>query len=129
MQADEDNRIRDPFRWRSTALFVSFVIVVLLFLRQVAAAGGVALGWGLHAGNLLLMMEIGRSLTRQKAPSRIKTLAALSSTGRLLLLAMALSAIAVFLNHAVLFGTFGGLLIGQVNLHAPRLGDRREERG
>ena len=129
MGTDEQETVRDLFRWRSTTIVELLAIVVLLFLGQYKAAGGVALGWGLYAGNLFLIMEIGRSLVRQTSPSKIKALAALSSTGRLLLLAMALSAVALFLDHAVLFGTIGGLLIGQVNLHVLRIGGRREEQG
>ncbi len=127
MNGIEERIERDPFRWRSTALIGVVAILVLVAVRQYGAAGGVALGGLLYAGNLFLMMEIGRSLSRQETASRVKAIAALSSTGRLLLLGIALSAIAVFLGRAVLLGACGGFLIAQVNLHVLRPGNRRRE--
>jgi len=103
-------------------------VIALAIFRQYRLAGGVVLGVLLYAGNLFLMMEIGRSLLRKGEASRPQLLAALSSTGRLLFLAVALSLIAIFLGREVVLGACGGLLITQVNLHVPRLGNRREER-
>jgi len=115
-------RNRDPFRWRSTGLLIAMAMAVLFVLRKHGAAVGVALGLALYATNLLLMMEIGRSLLRARGPSRPKPLAALSSAGRLLFLAIGLSMIAIFLGKEVVLGACGGLLIAQVNLHVPKTG-------
>ena len=128
MKTDTHNRERDPFRWRSTIVLTMAAVIALVAFRQYHVAGGIALGLLLYAGNLFLMMEIGRSLLRRGETSRPKPLAALSSTGRLLFLAVALSLIAVFLGREVLLGACGGILIAQVNLHIPRLGRKREER-
>jgi hypothetical protein len=117
-----EHRSRDPFRWRSTGLLVGIAITVLSILRQYRAAGGIALGLMLYAANLLLIMEIGRSLLRERGTRRPKPLAALSSAGRLFFLAMALSLIAIFLGRDVVLGACGGLLIAQVNLHVPTTG-------
>ncbi|MCK5246830.1 hypothetical protein KAJ02_08020 [Candidatus Bipolaricaulota bacterium] len=128
MKTDARAQERDPFRWKSTILLTVATVIVLAVFRQYHVAGGIVLGLLLYAGNLFLMMEIGRSLLRRGETSRAKPLAALSSTGRLLFLVVALSLIAVFLGREVVLGACGGILIAQVNLHFPRLGQRREER-
>jgi len=128
MTTDACARKRDPFRWRSTILLTLTAVITLAVFRQCRAAGGVVLGALLYAGNLFLMMEIGRSLLRKSKTGRPKTLAALSSTGRLLFLAVALSLVAVFLGREILLGACGGFLIAQVNLHFPELGHKREKR-
>lgn len=128
MRTDARARERDPFRWRSTILLTVTAVITLAIFRQYHAAGGVVLGLLLYAGNIFLMMEIGRSLLRRGETSRPKPLAALSSTGRLLFLAVTLSLIAIFLGREVLLGACGGFLIAQVNLHFPGLGHKREER-
>lgn len=115
-------RSSDPFRLRSTILLTVAAIIVLAVFHQVDAAGGLVLGFSLYAINLLLIMEIGRSLLRRDGARRPKPLAALSSTGRMLFLAIALSLIAVLLGRDVVLGACGGLLIAQVNLHVPRTG-------
>ena len=115
-------RSSDPFRLRSTILLTVIAVIVLAVFRQFGAAGGVGLGFLLYAMNLLLIMEIGRSLLRRDAARCPKPLAAVSSAGRMLFLAIALSLIAVFLGKNVVLGACGGLLIAQVNLHVPRTG-------
>jgi len=112
-----ESRGRDTFRWRSAGLLIGIAISGLLILRQYRVAGGVALGLALYAANLLLIMEIGRSLLRDKGTRQPKQLAALSSAGRLLFLAIALALTAMFLGRDVVLGACGGLLIVQVNLH------------
>lgn len=128
MKNNTCSRERDPFRWRSTLLLSVTAVIVLAVFRQYYAAGGVILGLLLYTGNLFLMMEIGRSLLGRSETKRPKPLAALSSTGRLLFLAVALSLIAVFLGREVVLGACGGFLIAQVNLHVPTLGRKREGR-
>ena len=128
MKTDTHARERDPFRWRSTIALTVAAVIALAVFRQYRVVGGIVLGLLLYAGNLFLMMEIGRSLLHRGETSRPKPLAALSSTGRILFLAVALSLIAVFLGRDVVLGACGGILIAQVNLHIPRLGRRREER-
>jgi len=103
-------------------------VITLVVFRQYRYAGGIALGLFLYAGNLFLMMEIGRSLLRRGDAGRPKPLAALSSTGRLLFLAVALSLIAVLLGREVVLGACGGFLIAQVNLHLTGRVRKREER-
>ena len=112
----------DPFRLRSTILLIVIAAIVLAGFRRFDAAGGVGLGFLLYAVNLLLMMEIGRSLLRRDNARHPKPLAAVSSAGRMLFLAIALSLIAVLLGRSVVLGACGGLLIAQVNLHIPRTG-------
>ena len=119
-------RSHDPFRWRSTGLLIGIAVVVLLLTRQPRAAGGMVLGFALYAANLLLMIEIGRSLMRENGASRPKPIAAISSAGRLMFLAIALSLTAIFLGRDVLLGACGGLLIAQVNLHVLKTGHDRE---
>lgn len=121
-------RSRDPFRWRSTILLTVAAVIVAAVFRQYSVAGGIALGLLLYATNILLMMEIGRSLLRRDESGRPKMMAALSSTGRLLFLAIALSLIAVFLGPNVVLGACGGFLMAQVNLHVAGPGHQREER-
>lgn len=122
-----ERRGRDPFRWRSTGILIGIAIIVLLILRQYGAAGGAALGLTLYAANLLLILEIGRSLLLHDAGARRpKLLSALSSAGRLAFLATALSLIAIFLGRDVVLGACGGLLIAQVNLHVPTTGQERK---
>jgi len=115
-------RSSDPFRLRSTILLIAIAVIVLAGFRHFDAAGGVGLGLLLYAANLLLMMEIGRSLLRRDGARHPKPLAAVSSAGRLLFLGIALSLIAVLLGRNVVLGACGGLLIAQVNLHVPRTG-------
>ena len=103
-------------------------VIALAIFRQYHEAVGVVLGLLLYAVNLLLMMEIGRSLLRGIETSRPKLLVALSSTGRLLFLAVALSLIAVFLGREVVLGACGGFLIAQVNLHVPKLVHNKREK-
>jgi len=116
------HRKQDPFRWRSTVLFIAIAMAVSLLLRQIRLAGGIALGLALYVSNLLLLMEIGRSLLRGVEGRRAKPIAALSSAGRLIFLGIALALIAVFLGREVVLGACGGLLIAQVNLHIPKRG-------
>ena len=115
-------RSRDPFRLRSTILLTVIAGIVLAVFKQFGAAGGIVLGLSLYALNLLLIMEIGRSLLRRDGARHPRPLAALSSAGRMLFLAIALSLIAVLLGRNVVLGACGGLLIAQVNLHIPRTG-------
>ena len=117
----------DPFRWRTTLLLTAGTVIALAVFRQYYAAGGILLGLLLYAANLLLLTEIARSLLSRSETRRPKSLAALSSTGRLLFLAVALSLIAVFLGRTVVLGACGGYLIAQVNLHVPTLVHKREE--
>jgi len=84
-------RSSDPFRLRSTILLIVITVSVLAGFRQFDAAGGVGLGFLLYAVNLFLIMEIGRSLLRRDNARHPKPLAAVSSAGRLLFLAIALS--------------------------------------
>ena len=119
-------RLRDPFRWRSAGLLIGIAVLVLVFLRQYRMAGGIVLGLSLYAANILLIMEIGRSMMSQHGAKRPRPLAALSSAGRLLFLAIALSLIAIFLGRDMLLGACGGLLIAQVNLHVPKTGQEQE---
>ncbi|MFC2079368.1 hypothetical protein ACFLSZ_05265 [Candidatus Bipolaricaulota bacterium] len=128
MKTESRAQERDLFRWKSAIALTLTAVVALIVFRQYRAAGGIVLGLLLYAGNLFLMMEIGRSLLRRDEPSRPQVLAALSSSGRLLFLGIALSLIAVFLGREVVLGACGGFLIAQVNLHIPRLGRNREER-
>ena len=128
MNTDVGSRGRDPFRWRSTILLTVAAVIVLSIFRRYHTAGGIVLGLSLYAVNLFLIMEIGRALLRRVETRRPKPLAALSSTGRLLFLAVALSLTAVFLGREVLLGACGGFLIAQVNLHVPTLGHKREKR-
>ena len=115
-------RGNDPFRLRSTSLLALVAVIVLVGFRRFGAAGGIVLGLSLYAANLLLIIEIGRSLLRRDGVRRPKPLAAVSSAGRMLFLAIALSLIAVLLGPNVVLGACGGLLIAQVNLHVPRTG-------
>ncbi|MBE0635504.1 hypothetical protein IH601_05870 [Candidatus Bipolaricaulota bacterium] len=128
MNSNEGRTNRDPFRWRSALLLTVVALIVLAVLGEFGIAGGVLLGLLLYATNLLLILEIGRSLLRAGEPSRPKVAAALSSSGRLLFLAMALSLMATFLGREVVLGACGGFLIAQVNLHVPRLERKREGR-
>jgi len=98
MKIDSLSQERDCFRWRSTLLLISTAVIVLAVFRHYQVAGGVVLGLLLYTGNLFMMMEIGRSLLRRDETSSPKPLAALSSTGRLLFLAVALSLTAIFLG-------------------------------
>jgi hypothetical protein len=118
---------RDPFRWRSTLLLIGVVSGALAIFGRYEAAGGVLLGLSLYAFNLLLIREIGRSLLSHEE-GRIRALVALSTAGRLFLLAIALAAVAWWLGRATVLGACGGLLLAQVNLHVSRTGGRREDR-
>lgn len=128
MKTEVGRRERDPFRWRSMILLALAAGIVLTVFRQYRVAGGIVLGLLLYAGNLFLMMEVGRSLLRRGQAGKPRLLVALSSAGRLLFLAVALSLTAVFLGREVVLGACGGFFIAQVNLHAPSLGAKREER-
>lgn len=99
-------------------------------LGQYSYALGVGLGFALFAGNLLLMLEIGRALLRlnPEGHPNPKPWAAISSSSRLLFLAGALSLIAIYLGRDVVLGACGGFFAAQVNLHIPRWGRMREER-
>lgn len=124
MKLDRLIQAQDPFRWRSLSLLLAISGIVLILIGQTRAAGGLALGVLLFAANLFLMTEIARSLARRGGEGKPKPVAALSSTGRLLFLAVALAAIAVYLGRAVVLGACGGLLMAQVNLAVPRRGSR-----
>lgn len=121
---------RDPFRWRSALVLVVLSEFLLLLLKQYSYALGAGLGFALFAGNLLLMLEIGRALLRRSPDGHPnpKPWAAISSSSRLLFLAGALSLIAIYLGREVLLGACGGFFAAQVNLHIPRWGRMREER-
>lgn len=117
---------RDLFRWRSTILLIALAAAGLAAFREMRAAGGVVLGLLLYAVNLFLIMETGRSLLRKGGDIKARPAAALSSVGRLLFQAVALSAVALFLGRDVLLGACGGFLLAQVNLQVPRMRNKRE---
>jgi hypothetical protein len=119
----------DPFRRRSTTLLIVGVGLLAVVLKRYQVAEGIVLGGLLYAVNLLLILEMGRSLLRSGGSrNRAKPLAALGSAGRLLFLAIAMSVIAIFLGREVVLGACGGFLIAQVNLHVPKIGHKREAR-
>jgi len=90
------------------------------------AALGVGLGIALFGMNLLLLREVARALLRQERRG-VKMAAALSSSGRLLLLGILLAAISLGLGRDAVLGACGGLLIAQVNLHVLRPREKRED--
>ena len=117
---------KDLFRWRSGIVLIGIAMALSAGLGYLRISGGIGLGFALYASNVLLLMEIGRSLLRQGASAKPKLLSALSSSGRLLFLAVSLAAIALFLGRDVVLGACGGFLIAQVNLHVPTYRNRRE---
>jgi len=120
-------RMRDPFRWRLTLVLAAVASGLLAIFGKPSAAGGVALGVVLFGLNLLLLREIARALVRERERG-VRIAAALSSSGRLLLLGIALAAIALGLGRDAVLGACGGLLVAQVNLHVLRPREKREDR-
>jgi small-conductance mechanosensitive channel len=100
---------------------------VLAMIGKAMAAWGVIMGVALFALNILLLREIARTLLHRKERG-VKIATALSSSGRLLLLGIALAAIATGLGRDAVLGACGGLLIAQVNLHVLRPGEKQEDR-
>jgi hypothetical protein len=109
-----------PLRIGSALLICSGAAVTLAILGRGTAALGVGIGFGLYLSNVLLIAETARALIEGADSRRARLHASLSSVGRLGLLAVVLSLVAVFLGRGALLGACGGLLAAQVNLHVPR---------
>ncbi len=118
---------RDLFRWRSAILLTLALSLVLLALRSFPAALGAVIGFSLYAGNLFLIAEIARSLTREGG-SIARRMVAVSAVGRLLLLAVALAALGLAWGREILLGACGGLLLAQINLHVAGSREEQEKR-
>jgi len=99
--------------------------IVLLVIGQPMAAAGVAIGFGLFLLNAVFLWEAGRSLLSSGRARGGGMLAGLSSSVRLLLLAVCLAGVFIGLGRAAGLGACGGLFLSQVNLHRPRLPSRR----
>ncbi len=95
-------------------------VALLLGFGRPAAALGVGIGFCLYLGNVLFLYETARSLIGASSGRRGGILSALSSVGRLLLLAAVLSGVGMLLGEEALLGACGGLFASQVNLHLPR---------
>ncbi len=105
------------FRLRRALLLCCGTILVAAFFDMGRAPFGTLIGYGLFVLNAFFLYESGRSLlgANPSAKWRWRVIAALSSFGRILFLAIALGLTAQLGTSTLLF-TCGGLLLGQLNL-------------
>jgi len=96
---------------------VAILALVVGLLGYGWAALGAWIGMGLFLGNLMLLHESGRALLATRTRRQGQAMAAGSSLGRFLFLAVGLGLIGVYLGREALLGACGGLLISQVTLH------------
>lgn len=104
------------FHLRSTLGFCGVAAGVLAWFGLVAAALGVLIGCALFTLNSFFLYEAGHSLIKASSKGRGGVIAALSSLGRILFLAVAL-ALVTRMGQCALFAACGGIFVGQVNLH------------
>jgi len=112
------------FHLRSTLGLCGVAAGVLAGLGLVAAALGVLIGCALFTLNSFFLYEAGHSLIKASSKGRGGVIAALSSLGRFLFLAVAL-ALVTRMGQCALFAACGGIFVGQVNLHLGYLRQRR----
>ena len=112
------------FRLRSTLLLCSATAFLCAFFGLEAAPIGMGIGYGLFVLNAFFLYKAGRSLLGVGRSKKGRTIAALSSLGRILFLMVALAFVARMGTQVLLFAG-GGLLLGQLNLHLAHILKRR----
>jgi len=115
------------FHLRSTLGLCGVAAGVLAGLGLVAAALGVLIGCALFTLNSFFLYAAGHSLIEANSKGRGGVIAALSSLGRFLFLAVAL-ALVTRMGQCALFAACGGIFAGQVNLHLGHIMRRKTAR-
>lgn len=90
--------------------------IVLIAIGLPRAAAGLIFGLGLFMLNTFFLYEAGRTLIKRDSKKIGGAIAGLSSVGRILFLAMALTFVSR-MGRAALLAACGGLFLGQVYLH------------
>jgi hypothetical protein len=102
-------------------------VSILATVGLLQAAVGFGIGVGLFVFNSYFLYETGRALIKRDSKGRGGAIAGISSLGRILFLAMVLAVVSRQ-GQVVLFATFGGLVLGQTNLHLSYMIKRKAAR-
>ena len=113
------------FRLKSTLLLCSATAFFCALFGLETAPIGMGIGYILFVLNVFFLYEGGRSLLGTDRSKKGRTIAALSSLGRILFLMVALVFVARMGTQILLFAG-GGLLLGQLNLHLAHILKRRD---
>lgn len=91
-------------------------VSVLMTIGFLQAAAGLALGLSLFVLNTFFLYEAGRALIKRDSRKIGRAIAAFSSVGRILFLAMGLVFVSR-MGQVTLLAACGGLFLGQIYLH------------
>ncbi len=115
------------FRLRSLLILGGVGTSTLAAIGFTEAAIGFAIGLSLFVVKSFFLYEAGRALIRRNSKGLGRAIAALSSLGRVVFLAVALALVSR-LGQAALFAACGGLFLGQINLHLDHIMRRKTAR-
>jgi len=104
------------FRLRNLLVLGAVGTSILAAVGQPAAAIGLVIGLALFVLKSFFLYEAGRALIKRDSRGIARAIAALSSLGRVVFLAVTLALVAQ-MGLSTLLSTFGGLVLGQFNLH------------
>lgn len=104
------------FRLRNLLVLGIVGTSILAAVGQPAAAIGLVIGLALFVLKSFFLYEAGRALIKRDSKGIARAIAALSSLGRVVFLAVTLALVAQ-MGLSTLLSTFGGLILGQFNLH------------
>ncbi len=104
------------FRLRNLLVLGIVGASILTAIGRPTAAVGLVIGIALFVLKSFFLYEAGRALIKRDSKGIGRAIAALSSFGRVVFLAVAL-AVAAKMGPSALFSTCGGLILGQTNLH------------
>lgn len=104
------------FRLRSLLVLGIVGTSILAAIGLSEAAVGLVIGLALFVLKSFFLYEAGRALIRRNSKGIGRAIAALSSFGRVVFVAVTLTLV-VQMGRSALFSACGGLILGQINLH------------
>jgi len=115
------------FRLRRLLVLGVVGVPILAAIGLTEAAVGFAIGLSLFVFNSFFLYEAGRALIRRNSKGIGRAIAALSSFGRVVFLAVTLALVAR-MGLSALFSACGGLFLGQIHLHLGHMMRRKTAR-
>lgn len=104
------------FRLRSLLVLGIVGTSILAAIGLSEAAVGLVIGLALFVLKSFFLYEAGRALIRRNSKGIGRAIAALSSFGRVVFVAVTLALVAQ-MGRSALFSACGGLILGHINLH------------
>ena len=104
------------FRLRNILVLGIVGASILASVGLSEAAVGLVIGLALFVLKSFFLYEAGRALIKRDSKGIARAIAAVSSFGRVVFVAVTLALVAQ-MGLSTLLSTFGGLVLGQINLH------------